>query len=186
MRNMIIGCLLAMLAAGCTEPDHSGMYQEIRSTDKLVLASMAVSKTARLESSEWYTVGKRIAVYSYDTYMRAYIDMSALEADDLVYDEENRSVHVTLPAVQTELAGRDMEMRKVYENIGLLRSDLDSRERAAMKEKANASLRDEVENNPEFRRQLTEAAQRKARTYFEELFEAQGYRATVDFKNQER
>ena len=73
-------------------------------------------------------------------------------------------------------------MRREYENIGLLRSDLDSRERAEIKEKANASFRKEVEENPEFRRQLTETARRKARRYFETLFEANGYTAVIDFK----
>ena len=114
--------------------------------------------------------------------MRAYIDLSAMQMDDMVYDEDTKTVRVTLPPVRTEIAGRDMEMRKEYENIGPLRSNLDSKERAEIKEKANASFKKEVEDNPEFRRQLIDAAERKARKYFETLFEANGYTASVDFK----
>lgn len=176
----------ALAATACHKektPDYTGLYQEIKSADKMVFASMAITKTAKLENTEWYKAGKRIAVYSYDSHLRAFIDLSALQLEDLEFDEVNHTVKVTLPPVQTEVAGRDMEMRKEYENIGIFRSDLDSKERAAMKEQANASFRSEVEDNPEFRRLLTEAAQRKARKYFESVFKANGYTASVDFKS---
>lgn len=179
--------ILGLLAiSSCSKPDNANirteLFQEIKSVDKMVFASMAITKTAKMESSEWYTVGKRIAVYSYDSYIRAYIDLSALQMDDLKFDESAKTVKVTLPPVVTEITGRDMEMRKEYENIGILRSDLDSKERAEIKEKANASFKKEVVNNPMFKRQLTEEAKRKARKYFETLFEANGYTAIIDFK----
>ncbi len=171
-----------ILMSACTKRDNTALYQEIKSADKMVFASMAITKTAKLESSDWYKIGKRIAVYSYDSYMRAYIDLSALQPEDIQFDDDAGTVKVTLPPVRTEVIGRDMELRREYENIGLLRSDLDSRERAEIKEKANASFRKEVEENPEFSRQLSDAARRKARRYFETLFEANGYTAVIDSK----
>lgn len=174
-------CVLALVS--CSKTDKTELYQEIKSADKMVFATMAITKTAKMESSEWYTVGKRIAVYSYDSYMRAYIDLSALQMDDLVFDEKNKTVKVTLPPVITEITGRDMEMRKEYENIGILRQDLDSKERAEIKEQANKSFKEEVEENPMFKEQLTEAAKRKARKYFEAIFEAYGYTPSIDFKS---
>ena len=171
-----------ILMSACAKRDNTALYQEIKSADKMVFASMAITKTAKLESSDWYKIGKRITVYSYDSYMRAYIDLSALQPEDIQFDDNAGTVKVILPPVRTEVIGRDMELRREYENIGLLRSDLDSRERAEIKEKANASFRKEVEENPEFRRQLTETARRKARRYFETLFEANGYTAVIDFK----
>lgn len=176
--------LVALLAAGCSQPDHSALYQELKSANKLVLASMAIKKTVTQENPEVFLLGKRVAVYSFDTYMQAYINLSELEEGDLVFDEDNRRVTVTLPPVHTELAGRDMQMRKVYENIGLLRADLDSKERAWMKEKGSASLRREVEKNPEFRKQLDESARNKARSYFESLMAEQGYTADVRFRDE--
>lgn len=181
--KLITACALVMaMLPACTKTDSNELYQEIKSVDKMVFASMAITKTAKMESSDWYTVGKRIAVYSYDIYMRAYIDLSALQMDDLVFDEDAKTVKVTLPPVVTEITGRDMEMRKEYENIGILRSDLDSKERAEIKEKANASFKVEVEDNPMFKQQLTDAAKSKARKYFETIFEANGYTASIDFK----
>lgn len=179
----LLVALSGLLIAGCSKNDNTELYQEIKSVDKMVFATMAITKTAKMESSGWYTIGKRIAVYSYDSYMRAYIDLSALQMDDLVFDEKNKTVKVTLPPVVTEITGRDMEMRKEYENIGLLRQDLDSKERAEIKEQANKSFKEEVEDNPMFKEQLTEAAKRKARKYFEAIFEANGYTPSIDFKS---
>lgn len=158
------------------------LYQELKSVDKMVFASMSITKSVQMQSDAWYKVGKRIAVYSYDSYMRAYIDMSQLQESDMVFDEVNHTVQITLPPVTTEVTGRDMTMRKEYENIGLFRSELDSKERAEMKEKANESFVREVQRNPQFRKQLTEAAQRKARKYFEALCESAGYVASITFK----
>ena len=182
MKYISYCALAAVLLSSCARTDNTELYQEIKSVDKMVFASMSITKTAKTESSKWYTVGKRIAVYSYDTYMRAYIDLSSLQMDDLVFDEKNKTVKVTLPPVMTETTGRDMEMRKEYENIGLLRSDLDSKERAEMKELANASFKTEIEENPKFRQQLIESAERKARDYFENIFKAKGYTASINFK----
>lgn len=158
------------------------LYQELKSVDKMVFASMSITKSVKMQSDAWYKVGKRIAVYSYDSYMRAYIDMSQLQESDMVFDEANHTVQITLPPVTTEVTGRDMTMRKEYENIGLFRSELDSKERAEMKEKANESFVREVQQNPQFKKQLTEAAQRKARKYFEAMCESAGYVASITFK----
>lgn len=174
--------LAAIALSACSKPDSNALYQELKSTDKLVFASMAISKTATMESPEIILLGKRVAVYSYNTYMQAYIDLSQLQPSDIVYNDDNHTVQISLPAVQTELAGRDMQMHRVYENVGLLRPDLDSKERAQIKEKANASLQREVATNPAFRNHLIDAAQRKARQYFESLVEPTGYTPVITFK----
>ena len=195
MKKHIIPFLLGAimtLVASCGNQDaepkkdptaiRTEIYQELKSVDKLVFASMSITKTAKLEDSEWYKVGKRIAVYSYDSHLRAYVDLSELQPDDIVFDDDTKSVRLTLPPIRTEVTGRDMEMHKEYENIGLLRSEIDSKERAAMKDQANSSFRSEVEENPRFRDKLRATAERKARSYFETLFAENGYTATVEFK----
>ncbi len=63
-----------------------------------------------------------------------------------------------------------------------LRSNIDQYERAEMKEMMNASLKNEVESNPEFRRRLIREAQAKARAYFEAIADNEGYTVIVDFK----
>ena len=188
MKRILIYTLAAIpLFSACNKENEEAriipeMVQQIQTADKMVFASMSITKTAKTERTDWYKVGKRIAVYSYDSYLQAYIDLSQFSADDLRFDDRNHTLTITLPPIQTEVAGRDMQLRKEYENIGVFRTNIDSKERAEIKERANAQFVKEVEKNPKFRRQLTEAAQRKARAWFEALADSYGYTATVNFK----
>lgn len=158
------------------------MYNEVKSVDKLVLASMSISKVGSLNSTSWWKIGDRVGVYSYDTYLRAYIDLSELARDDLRWDDGRKRVRLMLPPVRTEFAGRDDGMREEHYRVSGLRSHIDAKERAEIKERMNSHLRDEVEKDSRFREILTEQAEKKARTYFEMLFKANGYEAEVDFR----
>ena len=182
LKFILVPAVVTVLLAACGKNDTNQLYQEIKSVDKMVFASMAITKTAKMDDDHWYKKGKRIAVYSYDSYMRAYVDLSQLQMEDLIFDEDAKTVKVMLPPVMTEITGRDMDMRLEYDNIGWWRDSLNSKERAEIKEEANASFKKEVEENPMFKQQLTDAAKRKARKYFETIFDANGYTASIDFK----
>ena len=51
-----------------------------------------------------------------------------------------------------------------------------------MDKNISTSFLREVKNNPEFRRQLTETAERKARSYFETLLAGDSIKVNVEFK----
>ena len=62
MKIATIVCMCAtMLLCSCSKPDHSALLEEIKSADKMVFASMAITKTVKSERTAWYKVGKRIA-----------------------------------------------------------------------------------------------------------------------------
>lgn len=185
-RHFLIIYLL-IFAGACSkapEPDHTQLYEEIRHVNRMEFASLAVTKTVKTERTDWYKIGKRIVVYSYDTYLKAFIDLNHLAPEDLEFDEENKTVSVTLPPIQIEIAGRDMEMEKEYENVGIFRTEISSQERAKMKEKANAELKKELEGNPEYKQRLNRAARQKARSYFQSLFQNAGYTPTIHFSDE--
>ncbi|MDE7349827.1 MAG: DUF4230 domain-containing protein [Muribaculaceae bacterium] len=165
-------------------PDHTQLYEEIRQVNRMEFASLAVTKTVKTERTDWYKVGKRIGVYSYDTYLKAFIDMNLLAPDDIEFDEENKTVRVTLPPVQIEIAGRDMQMKKEYENVGMFRTDITPQERAKMKDMANAELKKELEGNPEYKQRLNQTARNKARSYFQSLFKNAGYTPYIRFSDE--
>ncbi len=150
----------------------------------MVFAKMAITKT--VFNNQDNVFGKRYVAYSYDTYARAYIDLSSLQTDDLVFDDNAKTVKVMLPAVVAELIGRDVEMREEYNNITGIRWQLEEKEIAKLKEDGNKSVKKEWEENPMFKEHLIEAAQRKARKYFESIFEANGYVASIDFKSSDK
>lgn len=182
--KLLIGYLLVSVLAmmsSCTKSDNNGLYQEIKSVDKMVFAKMSITKT--VVNNQENLFGRRIAGYSYDTYARAYIDLSSFQVEDLVFDDKKKTVKVILPPVKAELIGRDCEMREAYKNITGWRWDLDEKEINSLKEEGNKSMRDEWESNPMLKAHLIEAAKRKARKYFEEIFENSGYMASIEFKD---
>ena len=183
MKHLILSVLGILLLSSCAKTDNTELYQELKSVDKLVLAKMSITKT--VVDPQENIFGRRIAGYSYDTYARAYIDLSSLQTDDLIFDEASKTVKVTLPPVHAELVGRDIEMREAYKNVTGTRWDIDEEYLTRLKEEGNARMKKEWEENPMFKSHIVEAAKRKARKYFENIFESNGYVASIDFKSTE-
>ncbi len=179
---IILSGLLMCLLSACSKSNNAELYQEIKSIDKLVLAKMSITKTV-VKNSRWKVGGRRIAGYSYDTYARAFIDLSSLQTEDLIFDDENKTVKVYLPPVVAELFGRDTELREVYNHITGVRDDMEEKDITILKEDGNTDMLKEWNENPMFKSHLINAAQRKARKYFENIFETNGYVASIEFKN---
>ena len=195
-----IYALIIVILASCArqEPPGRNYLDELRSVNKLVLAQMTISKMAtvgdlRPEDAkgmkqtaaallDQFKFGNRKAAYSYDTYLRSYIDLSQLQPGDISIDHEARTVTIALPPVETEYMGRDVTIREDHYRVTGLRSDIDQDERARIKEAMNASLKAEVEANPEFRQKLEQQARAKARAYFTSIAAADGYKANIIFK----
>lgn len=189
-RTGILAMAAAALLAGCGKgganaadeargPEVSAagdFYQEARRSGKMEFATLKLTKTVTTERTAWYKVGSRVAAYSYDIWLRAYVDFDELDEEDITVDETTRTVTIQLPPVEVDVAGRSAELRKEYEHIGVFRSKPDSRERAKLKEIANADFEKELQSDPEYVRRLRETAARKSRAWFEALGEARGYR----------
>ena len=197
-------CFLTILAAlavtaACSRAEHTpDWFAEIRSANKLVLASMSISKMATIDDMDFskakgfkqsadalmasLKVGDRVAAYSYDTYLKAYIDLSNLSPDDVKIDEDSKTITIMRPPVQTEFAGRDLGMREEHYRVTGLRSQINAKERAEIKEKMNASLKKEVENDPAFKNILIDRAKKQAVMYFDNMFADTGYTPVVVFK----
>lgn len=203
LHHLIPALLLSLPAAGlwsCAGEEQSDnvLFSEVKSVDKLILARMTVSKMATIDDIplseaeglkqtsaallDALKLGKRKAAYSYDTYLRAYIDLSSLTPDDVKVDESTKTVTLSLPPVMTEYLGRDMEIREDHYRVTGLRSEIDAAERAALKEQMNTVLKNEVKNKPMFRDKLVTEAKAKARTYFSSLLGKDGYKVIINFR----
>lgn len=157
------------------------LFKEINQIGKMNFASMTVTKTVTTERSKWYKIGKRIGVYSYDVYLKSFIDLEKLTPENITIDKEAKKVILILPEVQVEVDGRSPELRKEYEHIDLFRTTPDSKERAELKEIANNDFQKEFRSNPAYVSQLKQLARRKAKSYFISLIESNGYEADVRF-----
>lgn len=194
--SLLTGC---QLLDGMKETAEQRNYlSEVKSVNKLVLAQMTISKMATIDDIDLskadgmkqmaaglmdaVKVGNRKAAYSYDTYLKAYVDLSSLTPDDLKVDDATKTITLTLPPVQTEFAGRDMEIREDHYRVSGFRSEIDAKERAEIKEKMNTALKQEVEEKSEFRSRLEAEARTKAVAYFKALLGSDGYNVIVNFK----
>lgn len=203
LHHLIPALLLSLPAAGlwsCAgeEQRDNVLFSEVKSVDKLILARMAVSKMATIDDIplseaeglkqtsaallDALKLGKRKAAYSYDTYLRAYIDLSSLTPDDVKVDENTKTVTLSLPPVMTEYLGRDMEIREDHYRVTGLRSEIDAAERAALKEQMNTVLKNEVKNKPMFRDKLVTEAKAKAEAYFSSMLGKDGYKVIINFR----
>lgn len=75
-----------------------------------------------------------------------------------------------------------MEIREDHYRVTGMRSDIDARERAVIKEQMNTVLKAEVEEKPEFRNRLIGQAKTKASAYFSSLLGRDGYNVNVKFR----
>lgn len=203
IHHLIPALLLSLPAAGlwsCAEEEQRDnvLFSEVKSVDKLILARMTVSKMATIDDIplseaeglkqtsaallDALKLGKRKAAYSYDTYLRAYIDLSNLTPDDVKVDENTKTVTLSLPPVMTEYLGRDMEIREDHYRVTGLRSEIDAAERAALKEQMNTVLKNEVKNKPMFRDKLVTEAKAKAEAYFSSMLGKDGYKVIINFR----
>lgn len=191
---------LTMVISGCHRDERpQKIYTEVKSVNKLMLAQMTITKMAVVDDvsmedangfkqtvaaiTDAFKIGDRKAAYSYNTYLRAYIDMKDFESSDILIDDKHKTIILNLPDVKTEYAGRDMEIKEEHYRVSGLRSDISASERASLKEKMNESLKKEVEENPQFREKLESQARGKAKDYFTSLLGKDGYNVIVNFKS---
>lgn len=198
--------VLAAISAlsGCTHSDSIekdaslSFYENIRDVDHLVLAQMTVSKMATVQDArlseakgpeqtmeaiiDAVKIGDRVAVYSYDTYLESYIDLSEMNGDDISVDESSKHVKITLPKIHTRYSGRDAGIREEHYRVSGLRSDIDPKERAALKERMNKSLLQEMESNKEYTSRMEMKARQSAENFFTDFFAQRGYTVSINFK----
>lgn len=180
------------------EPEPTDYYSLVRSADKLILAEMTINKIATIEDLKlseakggkqtWEAllnkvkIGNRKAAYSYNTYLRAYMDMAEFAPSDIEVDTASKVMKIRLPEIHTEFAGRDVEVTEAHYRVTGMRSDIRPEERARVKEAINESLRKEVEERSGFRERVTAAARAKAISYFTALAEECGFTAEIEIK----
>lgn len=207
IKNTLLGLSCVLFVASCNKQDVAqevqaqaprDYYSEVKSLNKLVLAQMTISKMATIDDIDLtkasgmkqtalgmldaMKIGNRKAAYSYNTYLRAYIDLSQLMPEAVKVDESTKTITLTLPEIQTEFAGRDVTMREEHYRVSGMRSKISEKERAEIKEKMNTALKQEVEERSEFRTKLTAEAKGKCESYFKALLGNEGYIVNVNVK----
>ncbi|MCM1137479.1 MAG: DUF4230 domain-containing protein [Duncaniella sp.] len=194
----VLVLVLVGLCSCATEKDDVSVYDNLKDVHHLTLAEMSLNKMGAIDDMTWdkaegisehigafvnnFKAGKRIGVYSYNTYLQAYIDLDELIGEDVKVDNKRKFVNLTLPAVRIAYLGRDMGIKEEHLRVTGLRSSITPQERAEVKEAMNEALKKDVENSPELRRKIVSEAETKAREYFSILLKNLGYDCHIDFR----
>lgn len=202
LMNRILRTVLLMLGLACvlpsctrepsvTEDPAVKVASELRSVNRLSLVEMSVNKVGTI-SDEGATgfaslinrlkLGDRIGVYSYHTYLEAYIDLGSLTDRDVEVDASRRLVKLRLPDIQVRLSGRDATVKEEHYRVTGMRSTISPSERAQLKELMNTTLKQEIDANDEYGRMLRLTARDKASGYFTALLTAMGYDSEITFR----
>lgn len=204
IRNISIFSIGCLLLCGCGSgsdgnvPARVGVYNELHDVAKLELAQMAVGKVGTIADPKFseargflakaealadkMKIGQRIGVYSYDTYLRATVDLSQLRPEDVEVDTINMTAKIVLPPVTVDYEGRDIQLKEEHYRVNGMRTDITPRERAALKEQMNNEVKREIAADTSLRNKLRDSAEARGRAYFTALLANWGYSADIQFR----
>ena len=201
---LYISILLGLIA--CQNQQEPSLYFELKDINELSLAEVRVEKTFIIDDPDihfneigsrsgifvdavdWMkrktSIGKRIGVYSFGTYLTAYIDLSKLSPEDIITDSSKKHCTLMLPMVEIKEWGRDFEIKTEHERVSVYRTHLTPQEKAKAKNEASRILTEEITENTLFKQEFIKSAEDKAYIYFSALLSSWGYQAEIKFKEE--
>ncbi len=199
--------LVGIGLTACRKEEEPSLLYELRDMNEWMLAEVRVEKTVIIDDPDirfreigsqaglfsdavdWVkrktTVGKRIGVYSFGTYLAAVLDMNGLREEDIRLDRKAKLCTLRLPPVRIKERGRDFEVKTEHERVSIYRTPLTPQEKAKAKDEASRQLSEEIAKNGKLKRELTQQAEERARAYFRTLLAGWGYEATVTFREEQ-
>lgn len=196
MMRLLTYVLLAILVCSCRKEEQTiDVFSRLQDVSRLELSRMTVTKVGMIsdvpassasgiagKAEAFFNnmkIGNRIGVYSYDTYLIAYIDLGQLRPEDVQVDEKEKVVRISLPPVEVMTDGREPELHEEHSRVTGLRSEISPAERARLKSQMAAEVRDEIASDSEMTEKLRESARIKAKAWISELVTNWGYTAEI-------
>lgn len=121
-----------------------------------------------------FEIGDRIGIYSFDFYTIAYINLYNLQDSDLQYDQENKSIQLTLPPIEVEPIGRGGTLKLLHERVNGNKKSITSEERQNMQRQAVAHAKQNIRPGTPKYQELVTKAQSKAQAYFSSILRSRG------------
>lgn len=197
---MAMLCVCAIALSSCEKKEEATLdvYESLREVNRLELSRMTVGKVGMVSDPSWddvkdwegkarvllnsVKVGKRIGVYSYDTYVIAYVDLSKLRPEDVTVNREAGTVDIVLPPVEVEVDGREPQLHEMHYRVTGFRSRIRPEERAALKAQMAKEVKKELASSRQGVEKLRKSAEDKARAWVVGLAENWDLAAKVDFR----
>jgi hypothetical protein len=169
---------LALLAtAGCSRHNEveemvKREVQAISEMRQLGLVEYRVRKIVKADDEgEWYKIGDRKILLSCTAYLKAGLDLTSFDMDDVDVDRLAGRVTVTLPhAILLSLDIPASEIRQEYDHVTMLRQSFSAEERNALLRQGEKQIRDSVPSLG-----ILEKAEENACKFFESVFSKMGF-----------
>ena len=169
---------LALLAtAGCSRRNDveemvKREVQAISEMRQLGLVEYRVRKIVKADDEgEWYKIGDRKILLSCTAYLKAGLDLTSFDMDDVDVDRLAGRVTVTLPhAVLLSLDIPASEIRQEYDHVTMLRQSFSAEERNTLLRQGEKQIRDSVPSLG-----ILEKAEENACKFFESVFSKMGF-----------
>jgi hypothetical protein len=169
---------LALLAtAGCSRRNDveemvKREVQAISEMRQLGLVEYRVRKIVKADDEgEWYKIGDRKILLSCTAYLKAGLDLTSFDMDDVDVDRLAGRVTVTLPhAVLLSLDIPASEIRQEYDHVTMLRQSFSAEERNTLLRQGEKQIRDSVPSLG-----ILEKAEENAGKFFESVFSKMGF-----------
>ena len=169
---------LALLAtAGCSRRNDveemvKREVQAISEMRQLGLVEYRVRKIVKADDEgEWYKIGDRKILLGCTAYLKAGLDLTSFDMDDVDVDRLAGRVTVTLPhAILLSLDIPASEIRQEYDHVTMLRQSFSAEERNTLLRQGEKQIRDSVPSLG-----ILEKAEENAGKFFESVFSKMGF-----------
>ena len=139
--------LLALVLSGCgrkasLQQQLSERIEHLSRTSELGTVEYTVRKAVRArDEGDWFKIGNRRILFSCTAHIKAGIDLSRIQVDKIVVDEQTRSVSLVLPrAAVFSINLPPEEIRLEYEDITGFRQKFSDTERQALLKQGERSI----------------------------------------------
>ena len=136
---LLLIAVLALLLPACRpqgslQDSLTTRIEQLRSTAELGTVEYTVRKAVKArDEGEWFKIGNRRILFSCTARLKAGINLARLQSDQIVVDEQSRSVSLTLPhATVLSINIPPEEIRLEYEDITGFRQRFSDQERQAL------------------------------------------------------
>lgn len=185
MRKLLLLSTLTLLAS-CSMLTRKASLQEKMNEKVQELAEMAelgtteytVTKIVKASDVNWYKVGDRKILFSCKATLKAGIDLSGFSAQNVIIDEEKKSIKVKLPKAKLLSLNMPAEEAKLaYQKVALTRSEFSAEERSNLLKQGEESI---LESVPSLG--ILEEAEKNASSFFKTMLKQTGFNTiTIEF-----
>jgi len=185
--KILIGLLVLFAAFSCQMGENYGKLKEqankISTLSELGTVEYVISKIVKADdNANWYKYGDRKILFTCKASLKAGIDLSNLNDNDIKTNFSEKSISVILPKAKLlSINIRPDDVNLIYEKVSLTRSSFTNKDRDMIMAQGEKDIWEGAEGFG-----ILKDAEGNAKSFLEALLKQAGYeKINIEFKNRE-